>query len=93
MSTQYGDKIVTKNAFEGDFDSLEEVDASEVDAMLEKKSVNMKDVSDVFRNVVGDVLTIIDAVIADKEQKKATKDLVKHSIYEGLDDLHALSEA
>lgn len=42
----------------------------------------MNDLYDLERLRLGKVLTIIDAVIIDKDQQKAVKDLVRNSFYE-----------
>ncbi len=88
--SQVNDKIITKKAFSIDLNAAEEMSAEDVDKELQKKLVNMSDVNDVFNQVIGEVLTIVDASVVDKSQNKAMKDLIKHSIYDGLDTLHAL---
>lgn len=90
--SQVNDKIITKKAFEVDLSVAEEMSAEDIDKELKKKKVNMCDVGDVFNQITGEVLTVVDACITDKEQKKAMKDLIKHSIYDGLDTLHALTD-
>lgn len=90
--SQVGDKIITKQVMEVDLDSASEMSAEDVDKALGQKLVNMFDVDNVFNTIVGETLTVIDASLTDKEQKKAVKDLIKHSIYDGLDTLHALSD-
>ena len=90
--SQVGDKIITKQVMEVDFDSASEMSAEEVDKVLERTLISMKDVNSVFNTIVGETLTVIDASLTDKEQKKAVKDLIKHSMYDGLDTLHALTD-
>lgn len=86
------DVILTKKAHRVCLEEVTEVDDEYVDGELEKITTDMLDVTKTFERVVGDVLTLIDASVTDKEQKKALKSLVKAAIYDGLDDLHALSE-
>ena len=86
------DVIITKKAYRCDLSAVEEVDPEYVDSELKKVIVDMQEVGKQFEIVVGDVLTLIDASMTDKDQKKALKSLIKVAIYEGLDNLHALSE-
>lgn len=84
--------IVIKKAVQVDFDKGEEVSAEEVDGQLAKISTNMLDVTRTVENAVGEVLTIIDGCITDKEQKKAIKSMIKNAMYDICDTLHAYAE-
>jgi len=86
------DKVIVKQAFDILDGPIEEVDESVVNKELEKKSVNLVTISDNFKGMVGRVLTIIDASVTDKEQKKAMKDLIKAEIYDTEDSLFALAD-
>jgi len=93
QSASREDVILVKKAYRVDIDSVTEDDEGvDVDVALGGKVIDMLDVTKTFERVVGEVLTIVDASVADKDQKKAMKSLIKQSIYDGLDDLHALSD-
>lgn len=40
-----------------------------------------------FKNLVGDVLDVIDAALADANQKKAAKKMLNRAMYDALEDL------
>lgn len=92
QSSQVGEKIIIKKAYDVDFENMTEANEEEVGAFLKKKMVSMHEVTGTVENAVGEVLTIIDGCITDKEQKKAIKSMIKHSMYDILDTLHALSD-
>ena len=48
----------------------------------QSKSIKYPIIYDEFDNLAGKLLTVIDAVIADKEQCKAVKDLIRDKVYE-----------
>lgn len=48
------------------------------------KEVNYYRIENSIKNLSGQILTIIDASISDKQQNKAIKDLIKHRVCERL---------
>lgn len=93
MPRQDDELVIVKKALKADFSKMEELDEGDVDDILKGKGVNMFDVTHTVEHSVGEVLTVIDGCITDKEQKKAIKSMIKNSMYDILDTLHALSES
>lgn len=91
-SKMFGEKFLVKKAVKYEESAQLPLNAEESNRLLSKRVVTMVQVDNVIQQMLGEVLTIVDAGFDDSERKKAFKDLIRNSVYDALDSFHALSD-
>jgi uncharacterized protein YjcR len=94
MSKKTDDILVkTYRRVEGvELNEIEEVDEKEVNRVLQTKHIDMLTLDNRISNLMGQLLTLMEASISDPVQRKAMKDVIRDYISEWHDDLYALSD-